>query len=172
MSAQIPTILTDVFRGFPQSIQENSGMVLLIKPRPLPPTFFPIHYSLLTLYFDTVLWTSESLVNETTNKMAVFSVVVPCSVVEVYQRFRGPCCLHQQGDNDGGSKDLWNVGKLLRDYTALQPRRQQSSYSPPWEPQILLINNRCIESQPRRRRCEYRPVPASVTLFMCRHPKS
>jgi hypothetical protein len=32
---------------------------------------------------------------------------------------------------DGGSKDLWNVGKLLPDYTALQPRRQPSSYSPP-----------------------------------------
>jgi hypothetical protein len=33
---------------------------------------------------------------------------------------------------------LWNVGKLLPDYTALQPIRQPSSYSPPWEPQILL----------------------------------
>jgi hypothetical protein len=34
-----------------------------------------------------------------------------------------------QGDrpDDGGSKDLWNVGKLLPDYTVLQPRRQQSS---------------------------------------------
>jgi hypothetical protein len=31
-------------------------------------------------------------------KMAVFSVVVPCSLVEVYQRFRGPCCLHNQSD--------------------------------------------------------------------------
>jgi hypothetical protein len=39
-------------------------------------------------------------------KMAVFWVVAPCSLVEVYQRFRGPCCLHHQGDNDGGSKDL------------------------------------------------------------------
>jgi hypothetical protein len=37
----------------------------------------------------------------------------------------------------GGSKDLWNVGKLLPDYMALQPRRQPSLYSPPWEPQIL-----------------------------------
>jgi hypothetical protein len=27
-------------------------------------------------------------------KMAVFLVVAPCSLVEVYQRFRGPCCLH------------------------------------------------------------------------------
>jgi hypothetical protein len=50
-------------------------------------------------------------------------VVAPCSMVEVCQRFRGPCCLHHQGDR----KDLWNVGKLLSDYTALQPRRQPST---------------------------------------------
>jgi hypothetical protein len=30
--------------------------------------------------------------------MAVFWVVAPCSLVEFYQRFRGPCCLHHQGD--------------------------------------------------------------------------
>jgi hypothetical protein len=30
--------------------------------------------------------------------MAVFWVVEPCSLVEVYQRFRGPSCLHHQGD--------------------------------------------------------------------------
>jgi hypothetical protein len=29
--------------------------------------------------------------------MAVFWVVAPCSPVEVYQSFRGPCCLHHQG---------------------------------------------------------------------------
>jgi hypothetical protein len=29
--------------------------------------------------------------------------------------------------DDGGSKDLWNIGKLLPDYTALQPWRQPSS---------------------------------------------
>jgi hypothetical protein len=29
-------------------------------------------------------------------KMAVFWVVAPCSLVEVYQRFRGPFCLHYQ----------------------------------------------------------------------------
>jgi hypothetical protein len=38
-------------------------------------------------------------------KMAVFWVVAPYSLVEVQQRFKGPCCLHHQGD-DGGSKDL------------------------------------------------------------------
>jgi hypothetical protein len=31
-------------------------------------------------------------------KMAVFWTVAPCSLVEVYQRFTGPCCLHHQGD--------------------------------------------------------------------------
>jgi hypothetical protein len=31
-------------------------------------------------------------------KIAVFWVVAPCSLVEVYRRFRGPCCLHHQGD--------------------------------------------------------------------------
>jgi hypothetical protein len=39
--------------------------------------------------------------------------------------------------DDGGSKNLWNVGKLLPDYTALQPRRQPPLYSSSWEPQIL-----------------------------------
>jgi hypothetical protein len=33
-----------------------------------------------------------------TLKIAVFWVVAPRSLVEVYQRFRGPSCLHHQGD--------------------------------------------------------------------------
>jgi hypothetical protein len=36
--------------------------------------------------------------NDIIPKMAVFWVVAPCSLVEVYQRFRVPCCLHNQGD--------------------------------------------------------------------------
>jgi hypothetical protein len=35
-------------------------------------------------------------------KMAVVCVVEPCSLVEVYRRFRGTCCLHHQGDCLGG----------------------------------------------------------------------
>jgi hypothetical protein len=38
-------------------------------------------------------------------KKAVFWVVAPCSLLKVYQRFRGPCCLHHPGDYEG-SKDL------------------------------------------------------------------
>jgi hypothetical protein len=33
-------------------------------------------------------------------KMAVFRVVALCSLIEVYQCFRGPRCLHHQGDDD------------------------------------------------------------------------
>jgi hypothetical protein len=39
-------------------------------------------------------------------KTAVFWIVEPCSLVEVYRRFRGACCLHHQGDEspcDGGT---------------------------------------------------------------------
>jgi hypothetical protein len=99
------------------------------------------HASLLYVSYVTVCSASyiqNSMLIETNMlmKMAVFWVVAPCSLVEVHQRFRSLRCLHHQGD-DGGSKDLWNVGKLLPDYMALQHRRQPSSYSPPWEPQIL-----------------------------------
>jgi hypothetical protein len=31
-------------------------------------------------------------------KMTVFWDIAPCSLVEVYRRFRGACCLHHQGD--------------------------------------------------------------------------
>jgi hypothetical protein len=31
-------------------------------------------------------------------KMAVFGVVAPCSLVEVYRRFRDACCLQRQGE--------------------------------------------------------------------------
>jgi hypothetical protein len=32
------------------------------------------------------------------SKMAVYCVVAPCSLVEIYQRFGGPYCLHHQDD--------------------------------------------------------------------------
>jgi hypothetical protein len=90
----------------------------------------------------------------------VFWDVAPCSLVEpTFQRCLLPPssgrwvnCTRGTGlryrnrldkvlphrTDDESSKNLSNVGKLLPDYTALQPRRQPSSYSPPWEPQILL----------------------------------
>jgi hypothetical protein len=69
---------------------------------------------------------------------AAFWAIVPCSLVEVYLCFIGACCLHHQGD-EWGSKHLWNIGKLLPDYTAQQPRRYWSWYSLPWEPEISHV---------------------------------
>jgi hypothetical protein len=41
--------------------------------------------------------------------------------------------------DDGRCTNLWNVGKLLAGYTALQSRRQQpSAYAPPWQTKIIL----------------------------------
>jgi hypothetical protein len=45
--------------------------------------------------------------------------------------------------DDGGSKNLWNVSKLLPDYTAEHLRRQ-SSYSPLWESEISPIRSVCL----------------------------
>jgi hypothetical protein len=55
-------------------------------------------------------------------KMAVFWVVAHRNLVEFYQHLGGT------HPDDRGSKYLSNVGKLLPDYTALQPRRQPSYY--------------------------------------------
>jgi hypothetical protein len=41
-------------------------------------------------------WAGFEVLTAVNTKMAVFWVVVPCSLVEVYQRLRGPCCLHHQ----------------------------------------------------------------------------
>jgi hypothetical protein len=79
--------------------------------------------------------------------MAVFWVVAPCSLVEVYQRFRGPCCLHCQGD----------------DYTALQPRWQLSSYSPPWESQIQ--NNSVCKDEARNG--QYSTILSPFVSYKC-----
>jgi hypothetical protein len=59
-------------------------------------------------------------------KMAVFWVVAPCSLVEVYRRFRGACRLHHQGDKRGLLIALMMETTLLH-YKAQQPIRQPSS---------------------------------------------
>jgi hypothetical protein len=63
-------------------------------------------------------------------KMAIFWVLVPRSLVQVYQHFKVACCLHHQG-NDGGSKQV-----LLPDYTVKQPRRKPSSKQSPFSKHI------------------------------------
>jgi hypothetical protein len=39
--------------------------------------------------------------------MVVFWVVAPCSLVEIHQRFRGPCCLHHQSAKVDTSADCF-----------------------------------------------------------------
>jgi hypothetical protein len=51
-------------------------------------------------------------------KMAVFWVVVPYSLVDIYQHLRGACCLHHQADDEGS-----------KHYMALQSTRQPSLFS-------------------------------------------
>jgi hypothetical protein len=68
-------------------------------------------------------------------KMRTFLDIVSC-YHGVYRHFR--CVLPPSSGHhpiDGGSTYLWNVG-LLRDYTALYPRKLSSSYSLPWELEI------------------------------------
>jgi hypothetical protein len=69
--------------------------------------------------------------NRTELEKTVFWDGAPCRLLDIDRRFRGA-----HNPDDGGSKHLWNVGQFLPDYTAQHPRRQPSSFSPPWEPGI------------------------------------
>jgi hypothetical protein len=42
-------------------------------------------------------------------KMAVFWVIVPCSLVQAYRHFRGACCLHHQGDHPEMSVNFYQT---------------------------------------------------------------
>jgi hypothetical protein len=50
-------------------------------------------------YFKSVPFKWDLRFSVVSMKMAVFWVLAPCSLIEVYQCFRGSCCL-----DDGGSK--------------------------------------------------------------------
>jgi hypothetical protein len=56
-------------------------------------------------------------------KITAFWDIASCSLVEIDRRFRGAYC-------------LWKVGQFLPDYKTKHPKRQPSSYLPPWEPEI------------------------------------
>jgi hypothetical protein len=69
------------------------GSLLRFKPRAVRMRVSRV--TTVPAYSETVEF--EVLTAVSTN-MAVFWVVAPCSLVEVHQSFRGPCCLHHQGD--------------------------------------------------------------------------
>lgn len=50
-----PGDLTEIFRGFPQHLWIDLGIVPQIRRRSLPPITFPIYYCLITLPFDVRL---------------------------------------------------------------------------------------------------------------------
>jgi hypothetical protein len=58
------------------------------------------------------------IVTAASMKMAAFWDKPSYSLVELGRCLRGAYCLHHHRPDDGGSKHLWNVGLLLRDYTA------------------------------------------------------
>jgi hypothetical protein len=55
-----------------------------------------------------IFWVRFQVLMAANMKMAVFWTVALCSLVEVYRRFRGSCCLHHQTHrpDDEGNKHL------------------------------------------------------------------
>jgi hypothetical protein len=81
-------------------------------------------------------------------KMAVFWVVAPCSLVEVYQRFRGPCCLHHQGDAIYIENNLGTIRFLHMDITFTDTKRRiVFRYSRHERTEIIFIKNK-IKQEP------------------------
>jgi hypothetical protein len=73
--------LTEVFSGFPQSLQANAGIVPDIRPPPLPSKSFPIHHSLITISFDAIIFFAEKaslnkIQRKLINKHEVLAVTV------------------------------------------------------------------------------------------------
>jgi hypothetical protein len=58
---------------------------------------------------------------------AIFRVLTAACVKIAGFWVISPCILVNVRPEDGGSKYIRNVGKILPDYTAHQPRRQSSS---------------------------------------------
>lgn len=92
-----------------------------------------------------------------TLRMTVFWDVAMCSLVEVWRRLWGACCLYRivkviTHHPDGGSSvHLIIVGKRLPDRPLQHTRRQPSSYSPSWEPKrssgthfSTALNRKCV----------------------------
>jgi hypothetical protein len=67
--------------------------------------FFKLFVCILPREYDLVLRKTNvchcvrfQFITAASIKMTVFWDVAPCSLVDVYRRFTGDCCLHVQGD--------------------------------------------------------------------------
>jgi hypothetical protein len=85
---------------------------------------------ILLIAFEAWLWYSRM-----TMKMAVFWVVAPCSLVEVYQHFRGPCCLHHQGNDSDDDSLHFKTSTQLHTFTFPTPVHLQFNTSISSSPQ-------------------------------------
>jgi hypothetical protein len=70
----------------------------------------------LTRFWYNLVWNFYIEIYQTNSwlKMAVFLVVAPCSLVDVYRRFRDAYCLHHQGDGrqQASLKRRWTSTRL------------------------------------------------------------
>jgi hypothetical protein len=86
--------------------------------------------------------------------------ITPCSLVEVYRRFRGTYC-HHQGDD---RPDNGNVGQLLRDYMAQYPRRLSSSYMTTFQNRRTLS---CINTGTMKMKTAVTTSQAGTSYELC-----
>jgi hypothetical protein len=78
----------------PPEIDLSKKSALSIRPSTVSnPPHLDLHHLILT-YLNPV---GFEVLTAMSTKMAVFWVAAPCNLVEVYQRFRDPCYLHQKG---------------------------------------------------------------------------
>lgn len=88
----------------------RSRRIILLKQK------FDKNWDISGVTFEVLLVTCSvgfGVLTAAMTNMSVLWVVVVCTRVKVYQRFKGR-------PDRGGSKDLSNTGKLLSDCTALQ----------------------------------------------------
>jgi hypothetical protein len=80
----------------------------------------------------------------------------------MFKRYLLPPSLGTNRPDDGGSKHLWNVGKLLLDNTAQHPRRKSSSYSPT-KFRVLF------SSLAERGEIQYDRIKSLISVTKCTH---
>jgi hypothetical protein len=82
---------TDGLLPYSQEPDHGDGIVPVLKTIKLILTDI-IKFDLINYLVGFEVLTAVSM------KIAVFWDIAPCSLIEVYQRFRGPCCLYHQGE--------------------------------------------------------------------------
>jgi hypothetical protein len=83
-------------------------------------------------------------------KMTVFWDAAPCSLIEIYRRFRG--VTHRP--DDGSSKHLWNISQILWHYTVKYPTR----LSEPVNDWLMIVVDKVALGQVSLRVLRFSPV--------------